>query len=260
MRFKILLTLVTGLFIAGAAHAQTAPASSGPPPLDPENTLLLDLSTGGRVTLQLRPDMAPRHVERMKTLARRGFYNGLSFHRVIEGFMAQGGDPQGNGTGGSELPDVEAEFNALPHVRGALAAARAESPNSANSQFFIMLAPRLSLDGKYTVYGRVVSGMNFVDAIERGEPPVNPTRILRASIGSDNLPPPTADEAAAAVAAPPGVAQVAAAAAAAAAPTPPLPGVRMPAPAATEAAPAPAEAAPAPSEATPAPEGATAPQ
>jgi peptidylprolyl isomerase len=243
MRFKVLLTLVTGMFIAGAAHAQTAaPKAVGlPPPLEAENTLLLDLSTGGRVTIQLRPDFAPRHVERMKLLARRGFYNGLTFHRVIEGFMAQGGDPKGDGTGGSELPDIEAEFNGLPHVRGALAAARAESPNSANSQFFLMLAPRLSLDGKYTVYGRVVSGMNFVDAIERGEPPVNPTRILRASIASDGVAPPTAAEAAAVIAAPPQ------AAALVATPTPaaPLPGVRMPAPAPVEAAPAP-ESAPAP--------------
>jgi peptidylprolyl isomerase len=132
----------------------------------------------------------------MKTLARRGFYNGLTFHRVIEGFMAQGGDPKGDGTGGSDLPDLKAEFNALPHVRGALAAARAEEPDSANSQFFIMLAPRLTLDGKYTVYGRVVSGMNFVDAINRGEPPAEPTRILQASIAADNRPAPAAAPAA----------------------------------------------------------------
>jgi peptidylprolyl isomerase len=151
---------------------------------------VLDLSNGGRVTLQLRPDAAPAHVERVKTLARKGFYNGLTFHRVIDGFMAQGGDPKGDGTGGSDLPDLKAEFNALPHVRGALAAARAESPDSANSQFFIMLAARLALDGKYTVFGRVVGGMNHVDAIQKGEPPADPTRILQASIGADNLAPP----------------------------------------------------------------------
>jgi peptidylprolyl isomerase len=111
---------------------------------------------------------------------------------VIDGFMAQGGDPKGDGTGGSDLPDLKAEFNALPHVRGALAAARGEEPDSANSQFFLMLAPRLTLDGKYTVYGRVVSGMNFVDAINRGEPPAEPTRILQASIAADNRPAPVA--------------------------------------------------------------------
>jgi len=192
MRLKSVIGLLAGLLTAGSLAAAQAPTVAGPPPLDPENTLLLDLSTGGRVAIQLRPDVAPLHVERMKTLARRGFYNGLVFHRVIEGFMAQGGDPKGDGTGGSELPDVKAEFNALPHVRGVLSAARSEAPDSANSQFFIMLAPRLSLDGKYTVYGRVVSGMNFVDAINRGEPPAEPSRILKASIASDGAAPPAA--------------------------------------------------------------------
>jgi len=198
MRLKAFLILLCALLFSGAAAAQAlqtpqtpSPQSPGPPPpLTPENTLLLDLSTGGRVAIQLRPDVAPRHVERIKTLARRGFYNGLAFHRVIEGFMAQGGDPKGDGTGGSDLPDLVAEFNGLPHVRGALSAARTENPNSANSQFFIMLSPKLSLDGQYTVFGRVVGGMNFVDAIERGEPPANPTRILQASIAADNRPPP----------------------------------------------------------------------
>jgi peptidylprolyl isomerase len=165
------------------------------PALTAENTLNLDLSTGGRVVIQLRPDVAPNHVERIKTLTRQNFYNGLTFHRVIEGFMAQGGDPRGDGTGGSELPDLAAEFNGLPHVRGTLSAARANEPDSANSQFFIMFAPRFTLDGKYTVFGRVVSGMNFVDAIERGEPPANPSRILRASIGADNIAPPRPGEA-----------------------------------------------------------------
>jgi peptidylprolyl isomerase len=192
MRLKALIALFTGMFMASALAAQVAPVVPPPPAADPENILLLDLSTGGRVAIQLRPDVAPGHVERMKTLTRRGFYNGLTFHRVIEGFMAQGGDPKGDGTGGSDLPDLKAEFNGLPHVRGALAAARSEEPDSANSQFFLMLAPRLTLDGKYTVYGRVVSGMNFVDAITRGEPPVNPTRILQASIASDNRPVPVA--------------------------------------------------------------------
>ena len=187
MRLKSMLALATGIFLAGAAVPQTLP---GPPPVEPENTLLLDLSTGGRVTVQLRPDVAPNHVERIKTLARRGFYDGVVFHRVVEGFMAQTGDPTGTGDGGSDLPDLAAEFNALPHVRGAVSAARTIEPNSANSQFFIMFTPKLELDRQYTVFGRVIGGMNHVDAIARGEPPPQPSRILRASIGADNVPPP----------------------------------------------------------------------
>ena len=200
MRIKALAALA-GLLLTGAASAQTT-APAAPPPLDPENTLLLDLSTGGRVTIQLRPDAAPAHVDRMKTLVRRGFYNGLTFHRVIDGFMAQGGDPKGDGSGGSDLPDLKAEFNGLPHVRGALSAARGEEPDSANSQFFIMLAPRLSLDGKYSVYGRVVSGMNHVDAIEKGEPPAQPSTIVRASIAADGAAMPAPAAAATPAAAP----------------------------------------------------------
>src|SRR3954463_4115341 len=211
MRFKALLSLLIAMFFAAAAAAQIASPPPAPAP-DPENIWLLDLSTGGRVAIQLRPDVAPKMVERIKVLTRRGFYNGLAFHRVIDGFMAQGGDPKGNGTGGSDLPDVAAEFNGLPHVRGAIAAPRegaeegadaaavAKAQNSANSQFYIMLAPRLALDGHYTVFGRVVSGMNFVDAIEKGEPPVNPSRILQASIAADNRPPPPAGAAVAAAA------------------------------------------------------------
>lgn len=154
-----------------------------PPPLTPDNTWNLDLSDGGRVVIQLRPDVAPKMVERIKTLTQQGFYTNLMFHRVIDGFMAQGGDPQGTGEGGSTMPDVVAEFNDLPHVRGAVAAARAASDDSANSQFYIMFQPNLKLDHHYTVFGRVVSGMQYVDAIQRGEPPANPTRIVRASIG-----------------------------------------------------------------------------
>lgn len=178
---------------------RVAPA---PPPLEAENTWVLDLSTGGRVTIQLRPDAAPAHVERIKTLTRQGFYNGLIFHRVIEGFMAQGGDPTGTGGGGSPLPDLNAEINGLPHVRGSIGMARAQAMNSANSQFYIMFAPRLIMDRDYTVLGRVVSGMNYVDTINRGEPPPQPSRIVRASIGADNVAPPTAEETAAAAAAP----------------------------------------------------------
>ena len=213
MRLKSVFALVLGLACAGSVAAQrptNLPTSRAPlqtptsivtpqapppaPALDPENTLHLDLSTGGRVSIQLRPDIAPRHVERMKALVRQGFYNGLVFHRVIDGFMAQGGDPTATGTGGSPLPDLQAEFNGFPHVRGVVSAARASDVNSANSQFFIMLAPRLSLDGQYSVFGRVVSGMNYVDAIEKGEPPANPSRILRASIGADNVAPPAPGE------------------------------------------------------------------
>ena len=202
MRIKVLIALLMGFFFASALSAQQPAATPFvPPPLDPENTLVLDLSTGGRVTIQLRPDVAPGHVERYKTLVRRGFYNGLAFHRVIDGFMAQGGDPKGDGSGGSDLPDLKAEFNALPHVRGAVSAARTDAPDTANSQFFIMFAPRFSLDNKYTVFGRVVSGMNYVDAIERGEPPMNPSRIIKASIGADNVPPATPAEVAAVMAA-----------------------------------------------------------
>ena len=159
------------------------------PPLTPDNTLLLDLSTGGRVTIQMRPDVAPKHVERIKTLVRQGFYDGTVFHRVIDGFMAQGGDPTGTGTGGSKLPDLKAEFNSLPHVRGAVAMARAGDVNSANSQFYIVLQPVLKLDGTYTVWGRVTDGMDRVDAIEKGEPPANPSKIVHAAIASDGVPP-----------------------------------------------------------------------
>ena len=155
---------------------------------DPENLLYLDLSTGGRVVIWLRTDVAPKMVERVKTLTRQHFYDGLPFHRVIDGFMAQGGDPKGDGTGGSTLPDVPAEFNYLPHVRGAVAAARADSPDSANSQFYIVFQPRLSLDRKYTVFGRVLEGMQYVDAIERGEPPANPSRIVHAYVAADRPP------------------------------------------------------------------------
>ena len=171
------------------------PASKLPPaavPVDPQNIWDLDLSSGGRVRIQLRPDIAPAHVERIKELTRQGFYNGLKFHRVIPGFMAQGGDPKGDGTGGSTLPDLKAEFNPMPHLRGTVSMARAQSEDSANSQFFIVLLPRMQLDKKYTVFGRVIEGMQYVDAIHEGEPPADPTIILQASIESDGKPPVTA--------------------------------------------------------------------
>ena len=157
---------------------------------DLENILLLDLSNGQRVGIRLMPDWAPSHIERVKTLTRQGFYDGVIFHRVIDGFMAQTGDPTGTGQGGSTLPDMTAEFNPIPHLRGTVSMARAQSEDSANSQFFIVFYPRFSLDKTYTNFGRVISGMAGVDAITRGEPPANPTRILQASIAADNKPVP----------------------------------------------------------------------
>lgn len=155
-----------------------------------ENILVLDLSNGERVMIRLMPEWTPRHVERIKTLTRQGFYDGVIFHRVIEGFMAQTGDPTGTGQGGSQLPDLEEEFNRIPHVRGTVSMARANSEDSANSQFFITFYPRFSLDRRYTNFGRVISNIAAVDAINRGEPPANPTRILQASIAADNKPVP----------------------------------------------------------------------
>jgi peptidylprolyl isomerase len=200
-RLVSIVSALFGLFFASALAAQQPSTSATSfkavpptPALEAENSWNLDLSTGGRVVIQLRPDVAPRTVERVKTLTRQGFYNGLAFFRVIEGFMAQGGDPQNNGTGNSELPNLEAEINGMLHVRGAVAMARAQDMNSANSQFYIMFTPRLNMDRAYTVFGRVVSGMNFVDTIERGEPPAQPSRVLRASLGSDNVPPLTAEQ------------------------------------------------------------------
>ncbi len=159
---------------------------------DLENILLLDLSNGKRVAVRLMPDWAPTHVERVKTLARQGFYDGVIFHRVIDGFMAQTGDPTGTGQGGSTLPDLEEEFNTMPHLRGTVSMARAQEENSANSQFFIVFYPRFGLDKRYTNFGRVISGMDGVDAIRRGEPPADPTRILQASIAADGKPQVTA--------------------------------------------------------------------
>ena len=186
---------IASLLAAPAAAKDKTPKIAPPEPraapasaTDPENLVYLDLSSGGRVTVWLRPDVAPKMVTQFKTLVRQHFYDGLMFHRVIDGFMAQGGDPKGDGTGGSTLPNVPAEFNYLPHVRGALAAARAQDENSANSQFYIIFQPRLSLDKKYTVFGRVLNGMPYVDAIHRGEPPADPTRILHAYVAADNPP------------------------------------------------------------------------
>jgi len=151
---------------------------------DPENTLYMDLPHG-RVVIELRPDIAPGHVRRIKELAREGFYDGVPFHRVIEGFMAQGGDPTGTGTGGSSKPDLKAEFSDAPHKRGACSMARTQNPNSANSQFFICFAPCDFLDGQYTVWGQVVEGMEHVDRLKRGEPVSNPDRIVKMQVALD---------------------------------------------------------------------------
>ncbi len=151
---------------------------------DPENTLIIE-TTKGRVVIALRPDLAPKHVERIKTLAREGFYDGVPFHRVIEGFMAQTGCPNGTGTGGSSYPNLVAEFNAEPHVRGVCSMARAQSPDSANSQFFICFDDASFLDKKYTVWGKVIEGMENIDKIKRGEPVQNPDKMVSVKVVAD---------------------------------------------------------------------------
>jgi peptidylprolyl isomerase len=147
------------------------------------DTLTLTLSTGGDVVIKLRPDLAPGHVERIAGLVRDGFYDGVVFHRVIPGFMAQGGDPTGTGMGGSQLPDLQAEFSGEPHVRGVCSMARSQNPNSANSQFFICFDDATFLDRQYTVWGEVESGMEYVDALPVGEPPREPGKIVKATVG-----------------------------------------------------------------------------
>lgn len=192
------LSLLPLAFALIAAKPVPQPAAPAMPSLaapadvaaNPANKLTLELSTGGTVVIQMRPDVAPHHVERVQTLVRQGFYNGLTFHRVIPGFMAQGGDPKGTGEGGSSLPDLKAEFSAIPFLRGTVAAARlGDNPDSSNSQFFIMFVPNASLNGDYSVWGRVISGMDAVDAIAPGEPPAEPTKIVRAYLGDMAAPP-----------------------------------------------------------------------
>ncbi|HWM32268.1 MAG TPA: peptidylprolyl isomerase [Methyloceanibacter sp.] len=175
-----LSALITAVLVAFAPGLLPASAQAT---LD--DVLLLDLKDG-RVTILLRPDLAPKHVERAKQLARDGFYDGIVFHRVIDGFMAQSGDPTGTGTGGSKYPDVPAEFtNKAKFVRGTVGAARAQDPNSANSQFFITFQPTPPLDGQYTIWGQVIDGMDAVDKIKRGEPPSNPDKIVKLQVASD---------------------------------------------------------------------------
>lgn len=166
------------ILLGGLALAMTPPASAQDG-LDPENTLVIELETG-TVTVQLLPDVAPLHVARVKELAREGFYDGVVFHRVIPGFMAQTGDPTGTGTGGSSKPDLKAEFSKVPFERGTIGAARTQNPNSANSQFFICFDDARFLDKQYTVWGQVVEGMEAVDALPKGEPPRNPGKIVSA--------------------------------------------------------------------------------
>jgi peptidylprolyl isomerase len=149
---------------------------------DELNNLVLNLDSGGDVVIRLRPDLAPGHVARIKELVQEGFYDGVVFHRVIDGFMAQGGDPTGTGMGGSDKPDLKAEFSDEPHVRGIASMARSSNPNSANSQFFICTDDCSFLDGDYTVWGEVVEGMDYVDALPQGEPPRQPGRIVKASL------------------------------------------------------------------------------
>jgi len=169
---KKLMTLLGGILLM--TQAQTADAA---------DTLKMELSTGGTVTIAMKPDVAPKHVERITTLAKQGFYDGIVFHRVIDGFMAQTGDPTGTGMGGSDLPDLEAEFNATHHGRGAVSMARTNDPNTANSQFFICFKDCGFLDNQYTVWGQVTSGMEFVDKLAKGEPPANPDKIVKMTVG-----------------------------------------------------------------------------
>jgi len=170
-----LLTLITGLFLIMTA----TPASA----LDPENTLYMDLKDG-RVVIQLRPDLAPQHVSRIKELTRQKFYDGVIFHRVIPGFMAQTGDPQGTGTGGSGTK-IPAEFSGEPFRRGTVGMARARHPDSGDSQFFICFRETSHLNGQYTVWGQVVEGMEHVDAVAPGQPPASPDRIVRMRVAAD---------------------------------------------------------------------------
>ncbi len=185
--YRRTLLLSCGAFAASLVLARFPALAQAVP--DPENTIYLDLKQG-RVVIQLLPEVAPKTVAQIKTLARQGFYDGTPFHRVIEGFMAQGGDPTGTGTGGSKLPDLPLEASQYHFVRGVCGMARSSSPNSGNSQFFIMFAPAPSLDGNYTIWGRVVKGMEYVDQIKRGTGPNGqvvgePDRIIHMRVAAD---------------------------------------------------------------------------
>ena len=175
--------MIRPLLSAFVALAAFAPLALSQTP-DPQNTLVIELKTG-KVLVKLRPDLAPKHVERAKALAKQGFYNGIKFHRVIDGFMAQTGDPTGTGTGGSKLPDLPAEFSREPYKRGSVGAARTQDPNTANSQFFICYDGCGPLTAKYTLWGEVVGGMEHVDKITRGEPPRTPDVMVKVYLLSD---------------------------------------------------------------------------
>src|SRR6202163_3469858 len=175
-----ILALIAALLCAAPVIAQPLPAN-----LDKANAIVID-TTKGRIVIKLRTDIAPQHAERIKQLARDGYYNNVPFHRVIEGFMAQTGDGKNfNGTGGSKYPNLAAEFSSVPFKRGIVGMARSNDQNSANSQFFIMYADGAFLNGKYTVVGEVVSGMDVVDKIKKGEPVVDPDRMTRVQVGAD---------------------------------------------------------------------------
>jgi peptidylprolyl isomerase len=175
-----MLAVIVALLGAAPVIAQPLPAG-----LDKANAIVIDTSKG-RVVFKLRPDIAPQHAERIKLLAREGYYNNVPFHRVIEGFMAQTGDGKNfNGTGGSKYPNLPAEFSSVPFKRGIVGMARSASPDSANSQFFIMFADGSSLNGKYTVIGEVVSGMDVVDKLKRGEPVTDPDKMVKVQVASD---------------------------------------------------------------------------
>lgn len=173
---KLILTLIGGLFIMTGAKAEASD----------NNIVNLEVSSGGTVQIELLPDIAPKHVERIKTLISEGFYDGIIFHRVISGFMAQTGDPTGTGMGGSNYPDVPAEFSSYKYKRGTIGMARSQNPDSANSQFFICFTDTgcSFLTGQYTVLGQVTSGMEFIDKIAVGEPPANPDKIVKMSISA----------------------------------------------------------------------------
>ncbi len=179
---RLLLALSLAFLLVGPAVAQT-------PAADPANTIFLD-TKDGRIVIKLRPDLAPKHVEQIKALTKRGFYDGVVFHRVILGFMAQTGDPTGTGAGGSQLPNIPAEFTPTPFKRGTVGMARSSEPNSANSQFFIMFADGASLNNNYTVFGEVVSGMDVVDKIKKGDSAANgrvtqPDKIVKMQLAAD---------------------------------------------------------------------------
>jgi peptidylprolyl isomerase len=179
MRVSLMQGVCLAMFIAAGSAGVAAQSA------DPDNTIIMTLKDDCKVTIALRPDLAPKHVAQIKALTAEKFYDGIIFHRVIDGFMAQTGDPTGTGMGGSKLPDIPAEFSSEPFKRGTLGMARSQDPNSANSQFFIMFAEGDFLNGQYTVFGDVTEGMNCVDAITRGEPPANPDKIVSMKLMKD---------------------------------------------------------------------------